>query len=78
MMSKNLFGVSEARGTTPITRTELFSSDQHAVADLDVDGNELAALVAAAGSNGEHLALCGFSRAVSGMIMPPVVDPFVG
>jgi hypothetical protein len=60
MMSKNLFGVSEARGTTPITRTELFSSDQHAVADLDVDGDELAALVAAAGSNGEHLALLRF------------------
>src|SRR6476661_7978012 len=32
-------------------------AEQHAVADLDVDGDELAALVAAAGSNGDDLAL---------------------
>src|SRR4029450_12983617 len=35
-------------------------AEQHAVADLDVDGDELAALVAAAGPNGEDLALLRF------------------
>src|SRR2546430_6282114 len=32
-------------------------AEQHAVADPDIDGDELAALVAAAGSNGDDLAL---------------------
>jgi hypothetical protein len=45
-------------------------AEQDAVADLDVDRDELAALVAAAGANGDDLALL---RAVSGMIMPPAV-----
>src|SRR5271166_5863758 len=34
-------------------------AEQHAVADLDVDRDQLAALVAAAGANGDHFALGG-------------------
>src|ERR1700683_1280217 len=35
-------------------------AEQHAIADLDVDGNELAGLVAATRANGDDLALRGF------------------
>ena len=34
-------------------------AEQHAVADLNVDGDELARLVAAAGADGDNLALRG-------------------
>ena len=48
-------------------------AEQDAVADLDVDRNELAALVAAARADGNTLPCCGFSWAVSGMMMPPAL-----
>ena len=32
-------------------------AEQHAVADFDVDGNELAGLITAAGADGDHLSL---------------------
>ena len=44
---------------------------QQAVADLDLDGDELARLVAATGANGDDSPWEGFSLAVSGMMMPP-------
>jgi hypothetical protein len=48
-------------------------AEQHSVAGFKIDRNQLAALVATAGANGDDFALCGFSLAVSGMMMPPAV-----
>ena len=48
-------------------------AEQHAVADLDVDRDELAALIATTGADGNDLPFLGFSLAVSGMMMPPLV-----
>ena len=48
-------------------------AEQNAVSDLDVDRDELAALVAPPGPTAVTSPCCGFSWAVSGMIMPPAV-----
>src|SRR5580693_8516465 len=48
-------------------------AEQHPIADLDVDRNELAGFVAPSRSTATTLPSCGFSLAVSGMMMPPAV-----
>ena len=48
-------------------------AEQNAVADFDVDRDELTALVAAPGSNGGNLALLRLLLGDSGMIMPPAL-----
>jgi hypothetical protein len=48
---------NRAAAARPIRAGARPFAEQDAVADLDVDGDELAALVAAAGSNGDDLAL---------------------
>ena len=48
-------------------------AEQHPVADLDVDRDELAALIATTRADGNDLPFLGFSLAVSGMMMPPLV-----
>jgi hypothetical protein len=48
-------------------------AEQHAVAGLDVESDELACIVTNAGADGEISPSCGFSLAVSGMMMPPLV-----
>src|SRR5437588_12543885 len=47
-------------------------TEQHAVADLDVDRDQLAAFVAAAWTDCVISPCDGFSLAVSGMMMPPL------
>src|SRR5260221_11965467 len=49
---QELFAVDLDLGARPF-------AEQHSVADLDVDRNELAGLVAAAGANRDHFALGG-------------------
>jgi hypothetical protein len=46
-------------------------AEQRPVTDLHIDGDELTAFVAATGADDNHLALDGFSLAISGMMMPP-------
>jgi hypothetical protein len=48
-------------------------AEQHAVADLDLDRDQLAALVAAARADGDDFALGGLFLAVSGIMMPAAV-----
>src|SRR6266478_8985981 len=49
---QELFAVDLDFGARPF-------AEQHPVADLDIDGDQLAGLVAAAGANGDDLALGG-------------------
>ena len=48
-------------------------AEEDAVADLDVERADLAVLEDLAVADGDDLALDGFSFAVSGMMMPPLV-----
>ena len=48
-------------------------AEQHDVAELEIDRDQLAVLVAGTRADGDDLALRGFSLAVSGMMMPPAV-----
>jgi hypothetical protein len=49
-------------------------AEQHQVADLDVDRDELAALIATTRANGNDLSfLRFFLRGIRGMMMPPLV-----
>src|SRR5262249_38573386 len=48
-------------------------AEQHSVADLDVDRDELAALIATTVADGNDLPFLRFSFAVSGMMMPPLL-----
>jgi hypothetical protein len=48
-------------------------AEQHPITDPEVDRDDPAGFVAPAGTDGDALALAGFSLAGSGMMMPPMV-----
>jgi len=66
-------GANRAAAARPIRAGARPFTEQDAIPNLDVDRDELAALVAPPGPTAMTLPCCGFSWAVSGMMMPPAV-----